>query len=272
MRSKNSIWAAQKLSRAMRRLMRRIPPAVIFAGLALVGGCHSLRPAANGVLRIGVVADSPPLVFRQDGQWCGVEADLGRALAARLGMKPAFISCPRDRLDAALLDGKVDILMAGTTLSENRRVQMDFASPYLVVGQAALVRQPDLPRVNTQIKIRSVAARVGVVEGSPGDRLVSRYFTHASRVAFPNAEEAADALCQGQIDMLIYDAPAAWWLSLRHETRLAVAPPLFAREEVAWAFRRSSVALREDANQALTDWQKDGTLESILRRWIPVSR
>ena len=256
----------------MRRFARQLAAAWILGGLACAAGCATVGSEPNGTLRIGTVADAPPLAFRQEGRWRGVEVDLGRALAERLGMKAVFVACPPNRLEDALLDGKVDVLMAGTTLTENRRVQMDFAAPYLVVGQAALVRQSDLPRVNTQIKIRSVAARAGVVEGSAGDRLVARYFTHASRVAFPNAEEAADALRQGQIDMLIYDAPAAWWLSLRHEPRLAVAPPLFAREEVAWAFRRSSVALREAANQALADWQKDGTLESILRRWIPVTR
>ncbi|MGD9613288.1 MAG: hypothetical protein AB7V22_10375 [Kiritimatiellia bacterium] len=41
---------------------------------------------------------------------------------------------------------------------------------------------------------------------------------------------------------------------------------------MAWAFRRGSVALRESANEALAVWQKDGTLESILRRWIPYSK
>ena len=62
-------------------------------------------------------------------------------------------------------------------------------------------------------------------------------------------------MLEKKIDLLVYDAPAAWWISLRHEPALALAPDLFAREEVAWAFRRGSVALRESANQALADWQ-----------------
>ncbi len=256
----------------MRRLLRRfIPLALVLAGLATVAGCRALRSAAAPALRIGTVADSPPLAFRQGRRWCGVEADLGRAFAARLGMKPVFVACAPDHLEDALLEGQVDVLMAGLALTEERRVRMDFAAPYLVVGQAALIRAADLPRYNTAIKIRSTRARVGVVAGSPGDRFVSRYFVHAARVPFPAAEEAAAALRAGKIDLLIHDAPAAWWLSLRHEPALALAPALFAREEVAWAFRRSSVALRESANQALADWQKDGTLETVLRRWMPVS-
>lgn len=250
------------------------PGLALLLGVLASAGCRSaaLDRINRPSLRIGAVEDSPPLIFRQNGRWAGVEADLGRALAERLGRRPVFVAYPADKLSAALLGGHVDILMAGRTATEDLRVQLDFSAPYLVVGQAALVRTQDLPRVNTPIKIRSAKARAGVVANSAGDRLVSRYFANATRFAFPDAAEAATALRQGQIDMLIHDAPAAWWLALRHEPHLAVAPPLFAKEEIAWAFRRGSVSLRESANQALADWQKDGTLEAILHRWIPFSK
>lgn len=243
--------------------------------MAFASGCRSTGPdqaGSNIPLRIGTLADSPPLIFQNRGRWSGVEAELGQALAARLGMKPVFVAYPSQQLSAALLGGKVDMLMAGLAITEDRRVKMDFSTPYLVVGQAALVRSSDLLRYNTGIKIRSAQARVGVVEGSAGNRLVSKYFSNATRIAFPRAELAIEALLQDQIDMLMGDAPFVWWLALRYEPQLSVAPALFDREEIAWAFRRSSITLREAANRALADWQKDGSLESILQRWIPFSK
>ena len=256
----------------MRLPWRPVVRTAALLGLLAAAGCLAPRAASKGVLRIGTLADSPPLAFRQDGRWCGVEADLGRALAARLGLKPVFVACAPDRLQDALLDGKVDVLMAGLALTDERRVRMDFASPYLAVGQAALVRGADRPRFNTAIKIRAAAVPVSVVAGSAGDEFVSRYFTRAERVAFPDAAAAAEALRDGKIDLFVHDGPAAWWLALQNEPAFALAPALFARADVAWAFRRGSVQLREAANQALADWQKDGTLESTLRRWIPFSK
>lgn len=240
--------------------------------LVLAAGCRSPGTASSSTLRIGVTEAAPPLVFRQKGRWCGVEAELGRALAARLHLKPVFIACPPDKLSAALLNGEVDILMAGLAITDERRLQMDFSMPYLVVGQAALVRSADLPFVSTLIKIRSVNARVGVVAGSPGDQYVARYFTQATRQPYPDINQAAEALRAGQTDIVVYDAPAAWWLSLRYAPALAIAPVLFDRAEIAWAFRRGSVSLRESTNRALAEWQKDGTLEAILKRWIPYSK
>ena len=254
------------------RPLSTILPLVLL--LALAGGCRSIVWDASprpDILRIGTLADSPPLAFRQDRRWRGVEPRLGRALAKRLGRRPLFIPLEPAQLIPALLENKVDILMAGLPVTEALRVQIDFASPYLVVGQAALVRKADLLRFNTDIKIRSTPARVAVVADSSGDRLVARYFPHARRLVFSRRDQAVEALRRNQADLLIHDAPALWWMARSNPAELQIAPPLFAREEIAWGFRRTSVALRESANLALAEWQQDGTLEAILRQWLPVS-
>jgi len=244
-------------------------------GLALCSGCRSTAPSPSAPetpLRIGVIKDSPPIIFRAKKRWMGVEAELGRALATRLGRKPVFVVYPARRLTQALLDGKVDILMAGLTITEERRVQMDFSSPYLVVGQTALIRPSDLLHYNTKIKIRSARARMGVIEGSDADHLVSQYFSHTIRVPFQSSRKAVAALKKDDIDLWMGNAPAIWWVAQQQTPPLAITPALFAKEEVAWAFRRESVSLRESANQALRDWQKDGTLESVLGRWLPYTK
>ena len=248
-------------------------PILMLLGAALAGalGCRSIRAPTAGTLLIGVRADAHTLCFRAKGQWQGVEVELGRALAARLNLQPVFKAYPAEDLTDALLNGKVDVIMAGLPITPEKRLLMDFASPYLVSGQAAIVRTPDLPHANTLIKIRSARIRIGVLADSPGADYAARYFTRATRQPFPDAAAAVDALRAGQVDLVVHDAPAAWWLTLRHAPHLALAPVLFDRVELAWAFRRSSVGLRESANQALAAWQQDGTLAAILRRWVPFS-
>lgn len=255
------------------KLLSALVPALLLAAVA--SGCRSLDPDSLGgrePLRIGIREDAPPFSFRRHRRWKGVEVDLGRALAKHLDLHPVFTALPENQLTQALLDGTVDILMAGFAITEERRVQIDFSSPYLVVGQSALIRSADRRRYNTEIRIRSTRARVGVVAGSSGDPLVSRYFVHAERVAFPELDPAVEALRLNHIDLLVHDAPALWWRAKQHPLELAIAPVLFARQEIAWGFRRGSVRLRETANQALADWQRDGTLETVLRRWMPVSK
>jgi len=243
--------------------------------LSLLSACRSTNPTRSTAvtsLRIGVVHNLPPLIFRQERRWKGVEAELGRALAARLNKTAVFVAFPPEQLTQALLAGKVDILMAGVALTEERRVQMDFSSPYLVVGQGALIRPTEQYRYSTKIKIRSTSNRVGVIEGSEADQLVSRYFIQARRIIFPNREDAVTALQTKKIDLWIGEAPLVWWTTQHEIPPLAMAPVLFAKEELGWAFRRGSVTLREAANEALLDWQKDGTLKMVLGRWLPFSQ
>ncbi|MDD2239503.1 MAG: transporter substrate-binding domain-containing protein [Kiritimatiellae bacterium] len=255
----------------MRPLAGQVARAVGLMGLLALGaGCLFLgdRPAP---LRIGTVKDSPPLAFREGRHWKGVEIELAHAMAERLGRHPVFVALPSTELLPALLNGRVDVVMAGLAITEERRVQIDFASPYLVVGQGVLVRRGDLPRVQTAIKIRSSPGRAAVVEDSPGDRLITRYFPLASRYPFSTPDDAIDALLNNRVDMVVGDGPALHWKARQRPEALALAPALFAREEIAWGFRRGSVRLRESANKALGNWQQDGTLEGILRRWMPVT-
>ena len=241
--------------------------------LAALAGCRSADSARKPPdLRIGVRENAAPLVFRERNRWQGLEADLARLLAGRLEMRPVFVALPGDQLPAALLAGKVDVLMAGLPVREELRTEMDFATPYLVVGQAALVRTGDLRRFNTAIKIRSVQGPVAVRPDTDGARFVARYFSRAESIAFDRTPAAVQALLDGQVMLVFDDAPALWWTALQYSGQVAVAPALFDRREIAWAFRRGSVSLREAANAALADWQRDGTLENVLRRWIPFSK
>lgn len=233
-------------------------------------GCQSW-PAAKPPLRIGVSL-APPFAFRHAGRWTGLEVELGRALAERLHMRPVFVALPPAQMTDALLNGKVDLLMGGLTITPERRLQMDFTQPYLTVGQAALVRRADLPRWNTRIKIERAGGPVGVRPHSTGERLVHEYLSEAIPIGFADVNEAVDALVEGKINLFLAEAPHLWWLARQQEGRVAVAPVLLAREDVAWGMRRGSVVLRDSANRALSEWLADGTLETILRRWIPVSK
>ncbi|NLB66729.1 MAG: amino acid ABC transporter substrate-binding protein [Lentisphaerae bacterium] len=254
----------------MRRPPLRACRILLLLILALGAGCVSLgnRPKP---LRIGVRANAAPFSYRQSRQWQGIEIDLGRALADRLGRRPVFIALPPDDLVPALLEQRVDVLMAGLAVTEDLRVQIDFAPPYLASGQGVLVRRADLPRVPTLRSLRAAVARAAVIPDSTAEALLERYFPRASHHPFANLDYAVQALLNNRVDMILGDAPALWGQLRRHPDALGMAPVVFARQEIAWGFRHGNARLRQAAQLALDDWQRDGTLERILRDWLPVS-
>lgn len=257
------------------RAWRRWPVLFLLPLWAVVvlAGCLSRAPDdERAVLRIGTVADRPPLAYVENRRWRGVESAMARALAFRLQMSLEWRSYPEAQLEPALRNGDIDVIMAGYAVTDARRATVDFASPYLVSGQGALLRPENAADFPTALDLQSTARAVGTLQNSEGDRYVRRYFMRARVQSFSSLQQALHALRGGEVDMFIYDAPWIWDAVQRHPGEFALAPVLMARTEIAWAFRRSAVSLRESANQALADWVEDGTLQDILQRWLPVSR
>ena len=60
-------------------------------------------------LRVGVFPYYPPMIFKQNGEIRGAEADLAIRLAKMLGKEAQFIELGWEQLIPALTEGKIDI-------------------------------------------------------------------------------------------------------------------------------------------------------------------
>ena len=246
------------------------------AALLLAAGCLGPRsaPAPSGTppLRVGTVADFPPIAFVHDGEWLGVEADMARRLADRLDRRLEWRTYPAGELGTALRSGEIDIAMAGLAVTPERRAVLDFSRPYLASGLGALARAGDAGRYPTALDVQSAAVPVGALRGSRAEAWSRRYLARASVRVFDTPDDALLALRERRINLFVGEAPALWPLAEMDPRGLGMTPALMDRTDLAWAFAPSSPALREAANQALSDWIRDGTLSSLLRLWFPVTR
>ena len=69
-------------------------------------------------MRVGVSPDYPPMVFKQNDRITGAEADLALRLGNALGSPVEFVEMGWDQLIASLMEGKIDIIMSGMTITE----------------------------------------------------------------------------------------------------------------------------------------------------------
>jgi ABC-type amino acid transport substrate-binding protein len=224
------------------------------------------------VLRVGTVADFPPLAFVRDGKWFGFEADCAGVLAERLGRRLEWRVYPAEGLEPALRSGEIDIVMAGYTVTPGLRATLDFSRPYLAAGLAVLARAGNASHYPTAQDVQAAAVPVGVVRASRAETYARRYLPRADLRLFDTSDAAVAALRDGQTELYLDEAPRLWDIALRDPSRLGLAPAQMDRVEYAWAFPASAPTLREAANQALDSWLQDGTLDLLLRAWIPVTR
>src|SRR4029453_19116847 len=106
-------------------------------GLVAMLGCSGAtsRQAVTGpeaaMLRVGVSPDAPPIAFMRGGPIAGVEPDLAQALAYQSRRPLALIPMEFDSLIPALLDGRIDAIMSGMTVTPARQGRVAFADPYM---------------------------------------------------------------------------------------------------------------------------------------------
>jgi ABC-type amino acid transport substrate-binding protein len=246
------------------------------AALPLPSSCAPGSPApqdpnAPPPLRVGVSGDNAPLIFEAGRrEFFGVEADFARMLGEELGREVRFVPMRFDRLITALQTGDIDIIMSGMTVTAQRRSLVEFTTPYMVSGQALLVRNARASLFQDPRLLFISPFRIGVQQGAIGEAVALRAHVGSTVVPFPTPDRAASALLASRVDVVLHDAPVLWHITARNPTAdFRVIPRLVTSENLAWAVRRGDSGLLRQANAAIAKWRNNGTLDRTLRKHMP---
>lgn len=250
----------------------RILPRLALAVLALlVSSCVSGGLGSRPALRVGVSPSYPPVIFEQDGEIVGIEADLAHQVGDALGHEIEFRSYPFPELLDALDRGEVDVVMSGLSVTPERVKQALFTEPYMQVGQLALIRSSDIARFGRIQWIRRYGTRVGYAAGTTGERYVAENLSGATGFAFETVNDGLRSLRAGRIDYFVHDAPTIWRVAGDPENRdlQGLYHPL-TEESLAWAVKPGNTTLLIRLNTTLAHMKREGLIEPIIDRWIPV--
>jgi ABC-type amino acid transport substrate-binding protein len=266
-----------------RRRICRLP--VLFfmlAALTWFAGCApTAQQAANStrippdkdVLRVGITAESPPLIFKQNHKITGLEADFARELAQYLGKTLRFVELEWEDQIPALLDNRIDIIMSGMSVTALREVRIAFSVPYFESGQMALIRRQDAARFSTGFFSLVTSSAIGALKDTTGAFFVETRFSSVRKKLYTNIDDAVKDLIDKNIDMFIYDAPMVLYLASENESKgLTVLFALLTKEPLAWGVRKDNVELLESADKFLQTLNKEGKLNKMIKYWIPFAK
>lgn len=237
-------------------------------------GAAAPKPPAE--LKVGITTNYPPIVFEEDGKIVGVEADLARKLGEELPTKITFVQLDWEELWPALRDKKIDVVMAGVSITERRGQLVAFTDPYLRVGQMALIRKADMAKLSDPSAMAEPGRRIGVEKNTTGEAFVRRHFEKANVVPFDSVERGVAALRAGEIDFFVHDAPTVWRVVGRPPKEdpelIGLYRPL-TDEYLAWALRKEDAGtLGVLLDAKIEEWRKNGQLQEVIDRWIPVTK
>jgi ABC-type amino acid transport substrate-binding protein len=219
-------------------------------------------------LFVGVSPDYPPVIFRQNETITGIEADLALKLGKALNRPIRFVILSREDEIPALLDGKIDIIMSGMTVTKARGVRIVFAEPYLKSGLIAAFRAEDAKKYTTKDSILKSFDAVGAIKGTIGEAFVQKTFTVQKKI-FPKTEDGAYELKRRSIDIFVNNAPFIIWIVSENEADITALWEPLTEDYLAWGVRKENQELLMDVNSILKQWKLDGTLNAVLRKWLP---
>lgn len=225
--------------------------------------------ASPNVLRVGITPNMPPFVYKQNGQAIGLEIDFAKKLAEDLGRELKLVEMPFEELLPALQDNEIDMIMAGLNFTQERAAIVNMTTPYMNSGQMALTLRKNVSKYGLPGLIGNTKSKVGAEAGTTGEFLVQSSFPNAELVTFDSASEGAMAVADGEIELLIHDAPTIYWLAGTFQNRgVTPARPVLTLDQMVWAVNRDNPALLNEVNAIIADWAATGELNRIVRRWI----
>ena len=223
---------------------------------------------ARGKLIVGVKTDFPPFGFLdKKGGNKGFDIDIAKALSKELfGNEEAveFVSVTSENRIPFLTSGRVDLIAATLTITEERKKQVDFSIPYFISGQMILVR------ADSKItKYQDLAGKkVATIKGSTGDLAISKLVPAAERIKFERNFEALQALKERRVEAFVQDYILIYNLLQKNPgLRIAGLQP-FTREQYGLAVRRGDKEWLDFINATLTKLKETGEYDKLLVRWF----
>jgi polar amino acid transport system substrate-binding protein len=240
-------------------------------GLVLFALSGVLAATDEGPLVVAHTNDYAPLNFMRDGQLVGIEVDNAREVGEVLGREVKTVVLPFAELIPALDSGKVDVVMAGVSVTPERRQQVLFVEPFMEVGQMAIILAGKAASFGHPRAVYRAGIRVGVEPNTTGERFLRDQASEAKILHYQDSKAAFDALRTGEIDMYVHDAPTSWQLSLDRNNQdiLSLFRPL-TEENLAWAVRKDNTLLAARLNAVMQELKRRGRLRAIQNYWIPV--
>lgn len=215
-------------------------------------------------LTMGTNASFPPYEYVDDnGKIVGIDAEIAQAIADKLGMKLEIKDMEFDSLIPAVKSKSIDLVLAGMTVTEERKQSVNFSDSYSTGVQVVIVKEGSDIKTVDDLK----GKKIGVQAGTTGDAYCSDDFGEENVKQFSNGSLAVAALANGQVDCVVIDnEPAKNYVAAN--SGLKILDTEYVTEDYAIAISKDNDDLLKKVNDALKELKDDGTVGKIVGKYI----
>lgn len=222
------------------------------------------------VLTMGTNAEFPPYEFYEGGEVTGIDAEIAAAIADKLGMELKIEDMEFDSIISSVKTGKIDMGMAGMTVTDERLEEINFTSSYATGVQVIIVPEDSAITSADDLLAEGANYTIGVQLSTTGDLYATWDIEDEGLGTIDRYNKGADAvmaLKNGQVDCVIIDnEPAKAFVEANDG--LKILDTAYANEDYAIAIAKENTELLNKVDTALKELVSDGTVQTILDKYI----
>lgn len=226
------------------------------ASLALSTGAA----LAQDVVRIGTEGAYPPYNFVNDGGHVdGFERELGDRICEIAKLNCEWVTNDWDSIIPNLQSGNYDVIMAGMSITDERKSVIDFSEAYTPPSPSAYAALSADVDVNSVV----VAAQTGTIQAAHVAE------TGATLLEFPTPDETIAALRNGEADAVMADRDyLAPFVDESNGEITWVGDPVPLGGGIGAGFRKSDTELRDKFSTAVAELKASGEMNQLIVKWL----
>lgn len=230
-----------------------------------------MKLVKEGKLLIATSPDFPPFENLENGEMVGLDIEIGKAVAEKLGLEPEFVSLQFDSILTAVAAGtQADVGISGLTVDPERAKTVDFSDSYYVddLSVAVMKNNADITADNADEALNKEGVVIAVQSGTSGETYVKENYPKATAQPYGNSTDAFAALQSGQANAVCTNKAVVERMLANAYTDAQVVKSIATGEEYAVAVAQENKALTAAINKALEELQADGTVDDLVAKYM----
>ena len=259
----------------MKKFKKLLVVAMALAMALSLGACGSKDKAeassntssGSGKIVFGTNAEFPPFEYVTSngtiGEFDGIDIAIAKQIAEEQGKTAEINNMEFDSLLLALQNGQVDAVIAGMTISDERKEAVDFSTPYYTATQVMIVKED-----SDIAKAADIAdKKIVVIQGYTGETCVKDMGYDYE--AFKKGSEAILELVNGKCDVVVIDsATAEKYVGDNAGLKIVEDSTAFEAEEYGIAVKKGNTELLDQINASIQKMLDDGTISSLSAEYL----
>ena len=240
------------------------------ASASSASGEATYKLVTPGKLTVIMQADYPPFENLVDGVYEGLDIEIIKIIADKLGLELVIENVNFDTIFTTIAGGvKADVSISGISALPERRELVDFSDSYYTDDQAvAVMKGGNITKDNAAQELNKEGVRIAVQSGTSGEEYVQENFPKAECVPYATSTDCFAYMQSGQVTAACTNLSVVDRMIKTAYNDAEMVMTIATGEDYAIAISKDNPLLTEAINKILAEMAADGTLDRLIGEYL----